>query len=658
MTSTTRFSSWFGRHRTSRVLLVLMMSLGLLPATAGAQRHGDGATTLTGGLTIAAADLATYSEPFVVLTDASILETETDVIAGGATLPSVPSQIAAGLVDGGNDRYSFSLSLPITPQGEPTSITGADAAADDLPQVFAVDIVSNVAGGPFLTDVDGYNGSPALVSSVDLNANGGATGQLAVWSDGDGAQFPSEVGDDGEALTDDDPLTDLEAGWTIVDISSDTYAFDRDTEVRVGFPGGAFDPNDFSDQGWAEAFTSLVDQLERAYPFRDLKKIDFDALRDTYLPLVERAEKEDDLDAYTLAVYQFSLEFLDGHVSSSLPLDWFKENYGAGFGLTVDRADDGTVYVIGIADRGSADDAGIEVGDTIEEWNGDDIDTALADTPLVFSASSDFARDNQRVDLITRAPAGTTVDVRFTNADGKRDTVSLKSGRDFAGYIEALSPENAADSAAMPIESRILPSGVGYVRINTFATDIVLFTHQWDYAIRAFEDYGVKDIVVDVRANGGGLAMLGFYASATFAEETFTLDTAFIANTDGEFVDSGNEVVPVSDIHWDGGVAVLVDDDCASACEQFAATMDAIKRDDIVIVGNTPSAGVYAAIASWTLPDGLAFQAPFIRYEDHGKIFLEGQGVEPDVDVPVTRDSLLSPEDDVLDAGEDAARGR
>ncbi len=657
MDSTIRSSSWFGRNRTSRVLLVLVMSLAILPGTAGAQRDGDGATTLTGSLTITAADLATYSEPLVVLTDASILETETDVIAGGATLPSVPSQIAAGLVDEGNDGYSFSLSLPIAPQGKPTSITGADADADTLPQVFAVDIVSNVAGTPFLTGVDGYDGSPTLVSSVDLNASGGATGQLAVWSGGDGAQFPSEVGDDGEALTEDDPLTDLEAGWTIVDISSDTYDFDRDAEVRVGFPGASIDPNDFSDQGWAEGFTSLVDQLEREYPFDDLKGIDFDALRDTYLPMVEQAEQDDDVDAYTLAVYQFSLEFNDGHVSSTPPLNWFQDNYGAGYGLTVDQADDGTVYVVGVADRGSANDAGIEVGDTIEDWDGDDIETALADTPLALSASSDFARDNQRADLITRAPANTTVEVGYTNADGKSDSAKLKAKRDFAGYIEALSPENASDDAAMPIESRVLPSGVGYVRINTFSTDVVLFTHQWDYAIRALEAYGVTDIVVDVRANGGGLAMLGFYASSTFAEETFTLDTAFIANADGKFVDAGDEIVPVSDAHWDGGVAVLVDDDCASACEQFAATMDGIQRDDIAIVGNTPSAGVYAAIASWTLPDGLTFQAPFIRYENDGKIFLESQGVEPDVVVPVTDDSLLSPDDEVLQAGEVAAQG-
>ncbi len=656
MTRTARSFGWLAPHRLVRTLVVLVMALALLPTGTLAQSDGDGATTLTGAVNLTADDLATYSEPYVILSDVSVLDPDSDIIAGETTLPSIPSQIATGLVDEGNDRYSFSLSLPIAPQGAPTSVTGADADADALPQVFSLDIVSNTAGTPFLTDVDSYDGSAALISSVDLD-DGGATGQLAVWSDGDGARFPSEVGDDGEALTADDPLVDLDAGWTIVDFSSDTYDFARDAEVQVGFPGASSDPNDFSDQGWTEAFGALVDQLEREYPFDDLKEIDFDALRETYGPLVEQAEQDDDLDAYTLAIYQFSLEFHDGHVSSTQPIQWFQDTYGSGYGLALGQADDGTVYVTSVLRNGSADDAGIEVGDTIEEWGGDDIETALADTPLAISASSDFSRDNQRVALITRAPRGDTVEVGYTNGDGERDTAELESSADFAGFIAALTPENASPDASMPIESRVLDSGVGYIRINTFSTDVVLFTHQWDYAIRTLQEYGVTDLVVDVRANGGGLASLAFYATSTFADESFTLDTAFIANDDGEFVDSGDEVVPVSDTQWDGGVAVLVDDNCASSCEQFAATMDGIQRDDIQIVGNTPSAGIYAAVTGWTLPGGISFQAPFVRYENDGEIFLEGTGVQPDVLVPVTEDSLLSPEDEVLEAGEDAAGG-
>ncbi len=642
--------------RLIRFLVVLSLALAVVPAAAGAQDADVGVTTLTGGIILTPEELATYSQPLVILTDASILEGESDVIAGGGPVPSIPSQVVAGLIPEGNDRYSFSLSLPILPQGQPTSITGVDADGEPLPQVFSVDINSNVAGQPLLTEVDTYGGPGSAFSSIGVDDDG-ATGQLVVWSSGEGETFPGAVGDDGEALTEDDPVEELEAGWTVVDVNSDTYEFSRDGEVRIDFASSGLSGNDFSRQDWTEAFVSLVDQLEREYPFTDLKGLDFDELRETYIPLVEEAEADEDLDAYTLAIYQFGLEFQDGHVSSSLPISWFQENYFGGFGLRLGQADDGTVYVIEVTRGGPAEDADIAVGDVIEEWGGDDIETALADTPLAVPASAEFARDNQRVELITRAPVGETVEVVFTDADGDTGRVELEAVQDVDGFVATVTPENAANEAAMPIESEVLPSGVGYVRINTFSTDMVLFTHQWDYAIRTFQTLGVTDLVVDVRANGGGLALLAFYASATFADETFTLDTAYVADEDGEFVDSGEEIVPVSVTQWDGGVSVLVDDDCASSCEQFAATMAAIDRDDISIVGHTPSGGVYAAITSWSLPEGIAFQAPFIRYEVDGEIFLEGQGVEPDLLVPVTEESLLSPEDEVLEAGVDAARG-
>lgn len=649
------------RHRPAsvffRLAIIVVMALSILPGTTGAQGDANGATTLTGKVVLTADDLALYSEPLVVLSDVSVLGSTNGVIAGGAPVPAIASQIATGLVADRNDRYAFSLSLPIAPQGTPTSVSGADANADALPQVFSIDVVSNVAGQPFLTDIDTYGGSPSLLSSVGTDNDGNATGQLAVWSDGGGAQFPSAVGDDGQALTKDDPLQDLDPGWTVVDFSGDRYDFLRDGEITIDFPGSALSKNDFSGQGWTEAFTSLVDQLEAEYPFTDLKGIDFDKLRETYLPMVQKAEDDNDSDAYTLALYQFSLEFMDGHVSSSPPITWLRGNYVGGYGLTVGRADDGTVYVIDVLDGGSANKAGIKTGDVIEKWDGQDVDKAIADTPLLISASSDFARDIQRVSLLTRAPIGNRIDVGYTNTDGDSKTAKLKSAEDYDGFNRAVTPEFSGNDAAMPIESKVLPSGVGYIRINTFETDLVLFTHQWDYAVRTMQQLGITDLVVDVRANPGGLATLAFYASATFTTDPFVLDTAYIADRNGRFVDAGDEVAPVSEVHWGGNVAVLVDDNCASSCEQFAATLDDIDSNDIQIVGNTPSAGIYAAITTWSLPSNITFQAPFVRYEVDGDIFLEGQGVTPDIDVPVTEESLLSPDDEVLQAGESAAQG-
>lgn len=639
------------------ILAALLLAVGGVPALAVAQDSDNGVVALTGGIGLDADDIATYGVPLVILNDLSVQQgAPSGAISGDRPVPSIESQSAAGLTPGDDNEYDFSLALPIRPQGLPFDITGGGDSGD-LPQVFSVDIIGNTAGNPLITELDTYSPATALASSLLTGADGSLRGQLAVWADGDGSSFPSSVGDDGIALTADDPVSDLSPGWTVVRLSDDDYTFDRDAEVGVRFPSGDAPGGDFSAQGWTEAFTSLIDTMEIEYPFDEYKDIDFDALRDEYIPMVEQAEQDDDVAAYTLAVYLYGLSFGDGHVSSSVPIDWLRENFLGGYGLTLGRADDGTVYVTSVSDSGPADDAGIEAGDTVEEWGGQPIQDAIDAAPIAISASSEFARTNQRVQTLARGAVGDSVDIGYTDGDGTSDTVTLRALEDSDGFVAALSPSFATNQAAMPIESQVLPSGVGYIRISTFATEIPLFTSQWDYAIRTMDALGVRDLVIDVRSNGGGDATLAFYASSTFTPDPFPLDTAFIADADGDFVDSGQEIAPSSPTQWNGDVAVLVDSDCASSCEQFAGTMAAIGSDDISIVGFTPSGGIYAAITGYSLPEGISFQAPYVRYENDGQIFLEGQGVQPDILVPVTEDTLLSDDDVLLDTALDALGG-
>ena len=638
-----------GRSRFPALLAIFALLMMLVPVSASAQDSGSGsgAATLTGSVTISADNLALFSEPYVVLSDLSSLT------SADSTAPSVPSQISTGLVAKGS-RYTFSLSLPIAPQGEPVNVVGKSTSDD--PQVYAIDVVSNVAGAPSLTNVDYWGGSPTLLSSVGSGSDGNLTGQVAVWSDGN-AQFPSDAGNDGQALTNDDGTTTLDAGWTIVDISHSPYKMDRDAEVSISWAQDAISDTDFSGESYTKAFDDLYGQLKASYPFTDYKHIDFTKLRSTYRPKIEQAEQDKDQNAFALAMYQFGLEFGDGHVSASFPIDYFRKTYSGGYGMTVGRDNDGNVWVTSVDSGGPADKAGIAVGDQVTQWDNQDIGDAIDNTPLALSASSDWSRADQRVRLLTRAEVSHQVSVEYVNADGDTKDARLRAVRDVQGFIAALSPANAPNEAALPIEVKVLPSGVGYIRITTFETDAVLFTHEWDYALRTFQSLGVDGLVIDVRANGGGLSNLAFYASASFNKKEFTLDTAYVANSQGKFVNAGGETVPVAQEQWDGPVAVLVDGDCASSCEQFAATLDDIPRDNISIVGETPSAGVYAAIQVWSMPDGVTFQAPFVRYENNGDIFLESQGVSPDVTVPVTEQSLTSPDDEVLQAGEDTVLG-
>lgn len=634
--------------RLALILALVLVAFGpIAQSSVTAQESDQGAVRLTGKLEMPPEVFAQYAEPYVMLVDlaSTLLDT--------GELPPVQTQVAAGLIDRGNANYAFELSLPIEPLGTPLDLIDGEEVSSG-PQLYSVNVVANLFLDPFLTEPDGFGGNlPTLLSSITTDEEGSLVGQLVVWAPEAGMEFPSGAGDDGVPLTDDDPTDELEAGWTVVELSNDDYDFMRTAEVEIGFPGDAVSPNDLSNLTFTEAFDALVDQLEVIYPFTDLKDIDFDELRETYRPLIEEAEATDDADAFTAAIYAFSLEFHDGHVASTLPVAELVERYGGGIGIQLGETDEGQVFVIDVAEDSPADAAGIEVGAEIIEWNGQDVSDAIDEVPLAMSASSEHSIRSQQVRLLSRSTIGDEVEIVYANPGEEANTEDLRFVGDIDGLLTAISSANPYNDAAMPVEVSLLPSGVGYIRITSFSEDTVLFGRQWDYAINTLTELGATGLIVDVRSNGGGQASQAFYASGSFNDEPFVLDTAYVANSDGEFVEAYDEINPVSPVQWDSGpVAVLIDDWCASACEQFAASM-AATSDDIMLIGYTPTGGVYAAIDTWTLPAGVDFQASYVRYHVDGEIFLEGEGVPPTVDVEVTEETLLADEDVLLEIAED-----
>ena len=66
-------------------------------------------------------------------------------------------------------------------------------------------------------------------------------------------------------------------------------------------PGEGFtvpDKANYTDLGWAEAFSAANGKLSREYAFTDWKRVDWSALSARYLPLIEQAEASHDEIAY------------------------------------------------------------------------------------------------------------------------------------------------------------------------------------------------------------------------------------------------------------------------------------------------------------------------------------------------------------------------
>jgi len=75
----------------------------------------------------------------------------------------------------------------------------------------------------------------------------------------------------------------------------------------------------------------------------------------------------------------------------------------------------------------------------------------------------------------------------------------------------------------------------------------------------------------------------------------------------------------------------------------------------MAVVGQYPTGGVEAEVArgEFELPEGIKLQFPTGRMvQPDGSLFLEGQGVQPTVHVPIDEQSVLSKDDVVLKAAE------
>jgi C-terminal processing protease CtpA/Prc len=98
---------------------------------------------------------------------------------------------------------------------------------------------------------------------------------------------------------------------------------------------------------------------------------------------------------------------------------------------------------------------------------------------------------------------------------------------------------------------------------------------------------------------------------------------------------------PREDLHYGGNVAVTVGPACASACEEMAYVFSQLP--DVQIVGMYPSGAALGEVArgQYSLPDGWSYQIPDGYVTDmEGNIIVEGVGVVPTVQVPITVETI------------------
>ncbi len=569
----------------------------------------------------------------------------------------VDSQVLGYLdLDTENNTGSYSLSLPVFPAGEQNDVD-QDAEAEKGIQVFVVGYNPNLTGGPFSEGDDRSRGWPSYLTSVvtdSENDNEVIGGILVVWSPDDEQSFPSGFGDDGLLFTADDPVMDLDAGYSIINLDESPFEVIRDAEIEMTL----HEPDDiavkdFTSLSYTKAFDQMFEIVRNEYAFNGVegKQPDWDVLYDEVAPLVKDAEKKNDDVAFYMALQQFVDAFKDGHVglSGDIGQMLFYQQAVGGVGAAVRELDDGRVLVVYILEDSPADQEGIKVGDEITEVDGKPVTRAIDEVaPLFGPYSTDFGYRYDQAIFLLRGPSGTSVTLTYKNADNTSKTATLARIEEydslFATYIYS-----GLDTPILPVESEVINGNVGYVKINSNYDDLSLIIRLFERALQKFEEYGVAGIIIDLRQNSGG-APLGL-AGFLYDGEIPMGQLEYYSDTTGKFEPDGprEKVIPNENQYSFDRMVLLVGNACFSACEIEAYGFSQVPG--MTVMGQFPTGGVEAEVArgQFELPGGISLQIPTGRFTlEDGSIFLEGVGVVPDILLPVDEASVLSEEDTVL----------
>ena len=187
--------------------------------------------------------------------------------------------------------------------------------------------------------------------------------------------------------------------------------------------------------------------------------------------------------------------------------------------------------------------------------------------------------------------------------------------------------------------SKVGGGNIGYVSFNMFL-DPARLMNLFAEAVKSCSK--CDGFVIDLRGNPGGIGAMAMGMAGWFIDKPDQLlGTLYMRETTLKFVVNPRVTT------FAGPVAILVDGTSASTSEILAEGMKDLGRARIF---GTHTAAAALPSMFELLPNGDGFQYAIANYISEGGKPLEGLGVTPDVETPLTRKALLEGKDPALDA--------
>lgn len=242
-----------------------------------------------------------------------------------------------------------------------------------------------------------------------------------------------------------------------------------------------------------------------------------------------------------------------------------------------------------------------------------------------------------------RGPVGTEVSLSLRTKDGGVSTFRMVRA---AEPGELTKVGNLPAMTASLSTSRQVSNGrtIGIIKFNIWMPVL-------SQAIASAVDSlrGADAIVLDLRGNLGGFGLMSAGIAGHFTDTSLTLGTMLQRGGVQNYVINPQRVNPSNQRvkPYAGPLAIVVDELSISTTEIFAAGMQALGRARIFGV---QTAGQALPSVAEELPNGDVLYHAVANFLSPTGAPIEGGGVRPDVEVPLSRAALLSGRDPALDA--------
>lgn len=254
-----------------------------------------------------------------------------------------------------------------------------------------------------------------------------------------------------------------------------------------------------------------------------------------------------------------------------------------GVGITFSEDEDGNFVVVGVTGDSPADRAGIKAGD------------------LIVSVDGKTFEDMDAMAQSIRGEEGSSVKVVYSR-NGSKKEVEMKR--------EKIEQES--------VEYRMLDSDTGYIRLTSFLSGSY---DDFSAAMDELEKKGARDLILDIRDNGGGLVNTCIEIADEFLDEGVV---TYVEDRAGKRMEYTAE-----DGKTDMRTVVLTNENSASCSEILAAAM---QDNGYEIIGEkTFGKGVIQTTSQ--LEDGSALKLTIMQYFSPEGKEIQGKGVTPDISV-------------------------